>query len=188
MLYFLSRCAIVKVEVDTGKGNELSFPINDYLLANRRPRHSHTWPSSQSILLRRIAMHHKAPRSCSTTCIAKHFRSRGSSSTWLPRGGSRVGTRRAGWEGSKGKKGSLALDRLLLAPRKLPLVRNMFYSKSLPTFSRHSPVRSPLRHYPQLCSLFAPSCSSVDQRNRMNDKKSGVSRSIVYFFFCRLAM
>lgn len=32
-------------------------------------------------------MHHKAPRSCSTTCIAKHFRSRGSSSTWLPRGG-----------------------------------------------------------------------------------------------------
>lgn len=56
-------------------------------------------------------MHHKAPRSCSATCIAKHFRSRGSPLTRLPRGGG--ARRRAGWEGSKGKKGSLALDRLL---------------------------------------------------------------------------
>lgn len=131
-------------------------------------------------------MHHKAPRSCSTTCIAKHFRSRGSSSTWLPRGerGRGERARRAGWVGSKGKKGSLALDRLL-APLKLPLVRNMFYSTSLPTFSRHPPLRSSLRHHPQLRSLFAPSCSSADQRNRMNAESL---EFLGLYFFRRRAM
>jgi len=82
----------------TGQSRRLCYSLIGHLL--------------QSIFLRRIAMHHKAPRSCSATCIAKHFRLRGSPLTRLPREGGEGAKRRAGWKGSKGKKGSLALNRL----------------------------------------------------------------------------
>lgn len=118
---------------------------------------------SQSILLRRIAMHYKASRSCSATCIAKHFRSRRSPLTRLEEGAKR----RAGWEGSKGKKGSLALDRLLhsaqVVPRPpfvLPVRRAFTYifevssCLSPPHPSSICPPTSPLTRYFVSCSLF----------------------------------
>lgn len=71
-------------------------------------------------------MHHKAPRSCPATCIAKHFRLRGFSSTWLRPVEGEVQEARAGWKGSKGKKGSLALDRLLALRKSAPVLPAAF--------------------------------------------------------------
>lgn len=126
-------------------------------------------------------MHHKAPRSCSTTCIAKHFRSRGSSSTWLPRGEGRGEGR--GEPVGKGQRVRRVRWPLIDSSPRASCPSSATcstYGTSLPTFSRHPSVRSPLRRYPQLCSLFAPSCSSADQRNRMN-AEFRISR----FFFPR---
>lgn len=64
----------------------------------------------------------------------------------------RRGARRAGWEGSKGKKGSLALDRLL-APCKLPLVRNMFYLRHEFTYIFEAPF-CPLSSPTQPSTLY----------------------------------
>lgn len=126
-------------------------------------------------------MHYKAPRSCSTTCIAKHFRSRGSSSMWLPR---RRRGGRAGWEGSKGKKGSLALDRLLVSC-KLPLVRNMFYllARVYLHFRARTPsfVRSPLQHHPS--TLFPVRPFVFVRRSTQSHETQGVWNFSLYISF-----
>lgn len=127
-------------------------------------------------------MHHKAPRSCSTTCIAKHFRSRGSSSTWLPRGEGR------GEPVGKGQRVRRVRWPLIDSSPRASCPSSATcstYGTSLPTFSRHPSVRSPLRHNPQLCSLFAPSCSFADQRNRMNAESLGF---LGLYFFPRRAV
>lgn len=130
----------------------------------------------QSILLRRIAMHHKASRSCSATCIAKHFRLRGSPLTRLPRRGEGA-KRRAGWKGSKGKKGSLALDRLFhpaqVAHRSsfvLPARRAFTYIFEAPPLVPHSltlPTDFTLNSVLRFLFTFCVTLTSADH-NRMN--------------------
>lgn len=100
-------------------------------------------------------MHHKAARSCSATCIAKHFRSRGSSSTWLPRGEGEEG--RLG-KGQRVRRVRWPLDGFLIPCKSsLPPATCSIYNARLPTFSRHAPSPSPF-WYPPLTRYFV-SCS-----------------------------